>query len=270
LARYGNETELRGPSVASGVYGRFAKHYDLLYGDLNYAGDCDFLEAAFRKFRSPPPESVLDLGCGTGTHAILLARRGYEVVGLDRSPSQLAVARAKARGRGLSVSFVRGDMRRFSLGQSFDAAICMFGGFGYILPDREVTGHFRQVRRHLRPGGAYAFEFWQESGVIPGRRGWALKDTPYRLIRLDESRFDPKRHRLSFDMHFFAFRGDRLRERFTESHTVRVYRVEEVAALLARSGLRLAGAYAGDGERKGFARVRKGTFRVMAFAMRPA
>jgi SAM-dependent methyltransferase len=248
------------------MYERFAKYYDLLYGDLNYEGDCRFLDAVFRRFLSKGPASILDLGCGTGTHAVLLGRRGSEVTGLDLSPGQLRVARAKVRGTTLPVTFVRGDMRRFDLARSFDAAICMFGGFGYLLSDRDVRAHLRSVRRHLGPRGVYVFEFWQESGVKPGHRSWLHRERPFRLIRLDESHYDPKRHRLPFDMHFFAFEGNRLKETFTESHTVRLYRVAEVRALLARAGLRLAGAYAGDGDRKGFRPVRRSTFRVMAVA----
>jgi hypothetical protein len=157
-------------------------------------------------------------------------------------------------------------MRRFDLRREFDAAICMFGGFGYLLPDKDVLAHLRAVRRHLAPEGAYVFEFWQESGVKPGHRSWLHRQKPFRLIRLDETHYDPKRHRLPFDMHFFVFDGDRLKERFTESHTIRVYRTPEVRRLLARAGLRLAATYAGDGERKGFRPVRRDTFRVMAVA----
>jgi len=252
--------------VASETYGRFAKYYDLLYGDLSYDGDRRFLEAAFRRFLSQRPESILDLGCGTGNHAILLARRGYEVTGLDLSEAQLRQARAKIRGTGLAVRFVRGDMRRFGLRRQFDAAICLFGGFGYLLSDRDILAHFRAVHRHLAPGGVYVFEFWQESGVKPGHTSWIYRQRPFRLIRLDESHYDPARHRLPFDMHFFVFDGDRLKERFTESHTIRLHLAPQVRRLLARAGFRLAATYGGDRERKGFRPVRRDTFRVMAVA----
>lgn len=249
------------------TYDRFAKYYDIIYHDLvDYEGDCDYLEKLFRKFLRRRPASILDLGCGTGNHAIILARRGYEITGLDLSESQLRVGHAKLRGTRLPVTLLRGDMRRFDLRRRFEAAIAMFGGFGYLLSNRDVLSHFRCVRRHLEPDGLYSFEFWQEPGAIPGHRAWLHREKPFRLIRLDESRLDRRRHRLTMDFQFFAFEGDRLRERFSESHTARVYAIPEMRKLLARSGFRLLAAHGGTPEKKGFRPAGRDAFRVMAVA----
>ena len=86
------------PSHAS--YGRFARYYDRIYdGIVDYEGDVDFLERAFLRFRRKP-RTILDLGCGTGNHDLPLARRGYEVTGLDRSQAMLVQARKKAIAAG--------------------------------------------------------------------------------------------------------------------------------------------------------------------------
>jgi len=254
----------------AGPYARFAKYYDLVYEELHdYLGECDSLEVLFRRFVGRRPRSILDLGCGTGNHAVILGKRGYEVVGLDRSRPQLAVARAKVDGRGLPVTFVQNDMYRFALRRRFDAAVCMFGGFGYLLSNRDVVSHFAAVRRHLAADGLYVFEFWQESGVVSGRRGWFLRERPFRIIRLDQSTYHPLRHRLSVEFRFFVFDRDRLRDRFDESHVLRVYRVAEVRRLLALAGMRLVAAYAGRQPPKRFLPVRRNSFAVLAVA-RPA
>lgn len=144
------------PHRSEASYARFAAYYDFIYHDLvNYEGDVDFLEVVFRRRMRPPPRSVLDLGCGTGNHDLPLASRGYEVTGLDRSAHQLAIARRKARTAGLEVHFVRGDMRSFALGQTFDAAVCMFGAFGYLTRASDVAQCLRSVGRHLRTGGLF-------------------------------------------------------------------------------------------------------------------
>lgn len=248
-------------------YERFAKYYDVIYHDLvDYAGDADYLEALFRKSFGRKPESVLDLGCGTGTHAIELARRGYDVAGVDVSRAQLQEARAKAREEGLSITFTQQDMRNIDLDRTFDAAISMFGGFGYLLTDHDVLSHFRHVRSHLNPDGLYAFEFWQESAVERDHRGWVHREKPFRLIRLDRNHHDVKRHRLTFDFTFFVFDGDRLEETFTETHTVRMYTIAEMRRLLTKAGFRLSAAYGATREKKGFTPALRNSFRVMAVA----
>lgn len=249
------------------AYARFAKYYDLVYRDIvDYDADCDRIETLFRRFGSRDTESILDLACGTGTHALILARRGYRVTGLDVSASQLREARAKLRGRRLPVRFVRGDMRQFALGQTFDAATCLFGGFGYLLTDRDVRSHLRSVRRHLAPSGVYAFEFWQRSAIVPGHKGWYHRKKPFRLIRLDQSTLDPRGDRLRVSFQFFVFEGNRVRDRFSEAHVLRVYRIEEIRRLLASAGMRLVATYAGRAAGSRLPPVRRDTFAVLAVA----
>ncbi len=258
-------------AAAPQPYGRFARYYDFIYDRLvNYRGDVAFLGAIFRKFSKERPRDLLDLGCGTGNHAVLLARRGYQVTGLDVSPAQLGIARRKARAMGLPVRFVRGDMASFDLGATFDAAICMFGGFGYLIRDRDVLSCFRSVLRHLRPRGLFVFEFWQSSGTMPSpHKSWLqLRGPEYELIRLDESRFDPRTRLLPGEFRFFVIRGGRVVDRFTEAHPMRTYTVAEMRRLLARGGFDLVGAYGVTNREKGFRRPRRNDFRVMAVARR--
>src|SRR5213593_20919 len=157
-------------------YERFARYYDAIYERIvDYDADCDYLESLCRRFLRRKPKSVLDLGCGTGNHAIELGRRGYEVVGLDISKSQLSVAHTKLRGKNLPVTFVQGDMARFDLKPRFDMAICMFGGFGHMLSASEVASHFASVRRHLGPGGLYVFEFWHEPAAYDHHESYVYR-----------------------------------------------------------------------------------------------
>ncbi len=79
-----------------------------------------------------PGAKVLDLCCGIGRHSLELARRGYEITGLDRTASYLERARRQAKAEGLSVDFVQGDMRRFCALEEFDAVVNMFTAFGYF------------------------------------------------------------------------------------------------------------------------------------------
>jgi len=128
------------------LYGRFARYYDLIYHALvNYEGDVDYLEDVFRRYKAKP-RTILDLGCGTGNHSVPLARRGYRVSGIDRSASMIAQAKKKASRLRNPPRFVRADMRTFRFGQRFDAALCLFGAFGYLLTQRDVLQALHSLR----------------------------------------------------------------------------------------------------------------------------
>ena len=261
----------RGMARAGASYASpFAKYYDFIYEDIvDYDADVRYLERLFRRFLPRKPRSILDLGCGTGNHSIRLARRGFEVTGLDLSRAQLAVARGKARAARLGIRFVTGDMRSFRIPASFDTAVCMFGAFGYVLKPRDVLRALRTIRRHLVPGGIFAFEFWQSSAARPPPfRSWVHKMGPdFELVRLDLARYDRRTRLLPIDFRFFLFRGGRLLDRFDETHVVRTYHVPEMRRFLARSGFRVVGMFAQEaGTKKGFGRPRRDTFRVFAVA----
>jgi len=105
-----------------------------------------------------PGDSVLDVGCGPGRHALALARRGISVTGIDLSPDFVALARAAAADEGLPVRFDVLDVRELAYEASFDAAICLCqGGFG-LLGGHDETAVFGRIARAVRPGGGLALE----------------------------------------------------------------------------------------------------------------
>lgn len=254
--------------MPSRAYRRFAEVYDLLYhGFVDYEGDVSFLQRIFRRYMHRRPRSLLDLGCGTGNHALPFLRRGFEVTGLDESARMLAVARRKARAERLPLRLVQGDMRAFRLGRAFDVAVSMFGAFGYVLPDRDVLGCLRSVRRHLAPDGLFVFEYWQTSGVRPGIQSWMhRKGKDREVLRLSEGQFDSKRSQLEMDFRFFVFRDGRVLDRFNERHVVRTYARPEMGRLVRRTGFDRLAEFAVTPGQKDFRRATPKTFRIMLIA----
>ena len=149
----------------SGAFGaEYAASYDALYADKDYDAECDLLEGIFRR-SGRPVGTVLDLGCGTGAHAVRLAQRGFEVVGVDLSDGMLEAARRRAEQSGSNtVSFVRGDIRSIRLDRQFDAVICMFAVLGYQTTDEDAR-LIETVRTHLAPGGSFVFDVWYGPAV---------------------------------------------------------------------------------------------------------
>lgn len=133
----------------------FAAAYDRQPFTQGTLAECDFLQA---ELGISPGMAILDVGCGTGRHAVELARRGYRVTGLDLSPAQLRRARLKARQAGVTVRFVRRDARRFRFARPFDAVIMLCeGGFPLMETDAENYRILACAARALRPGGRFVF-----------------------------------------------------------------------------------------------------------------
>jgi len=254
-------------------YSRFAKYYDMMYnGKLDYEFEVRWLEKAFHRF-GVHPRAILDMGCGTGGHALPLAAKGYEVVGLDRSPNMLTAARQKAKKEGLKVTFIKADMSSFSLERRFDAAICMFGGWGYMVNDKAAKSAIRHVHDHLEPGGLFIVEFWGEGGVRPesrgphGYRSWDFAGGNPNLLRWSVSRFDARRHTLSLTMRHLVYTRDRIVDEFTDRHVLRTYQLPEMRGLLAAGGFKVLGLFRFSHSERGFVKAGKTSFNTMAISI---
>lgn len=131
-------------------YGRKYEGECYVHGTV---GECDFIgrELAFDKSKR-----ILDIGCGTGRHAVELAGRGYCVTGIDLSESMLAVAREKAAAAGVSVDFRRCDARDLPFKAEFDAAILLCGGAFPLMETDEMNYQILQnAARALKPHGTF-------------------------------------------------------------------------------------------------------------------
>lgn len=100
-----------------------------------------------------PGAAVLDMCCGPGRHSLELARRGYNVTGVDRTEAFLATARERAQEEGLHLELIRCDAREFARRESFDLAINLYTSFGYFENQDDDRRMARNLFEALRPGG---------------------------------------------------------------------------------------------------------------------
>jgi SAM-dependent methyltransferase len=144
----------------------YAEIYDKQVFTQGTMGECDFVESEIGADRSVP---ILDIGCGTGRHAIELARRGYRVTGVDLSPSQIERARAKAEAAGVAVDFRVADARALPFQGEFGLAVMLCeGGFALMETDEMNFEILRGAARALRPGGKLVMTTL--NGLFPLRR----------------------------------------------------------------------------------------------------
>lgn len=214
----------------------YAGCYDALYQEKDYAAECDLIEQLFRTYGDGQIKRVLDLGCGTGNHAFPLAARGFEVIGVDRSDSMLAKARAKAPEHPV---FYQGDIRTVDLGRQFDAALLMFAVLGYQLDNPDVIAALRAARRHLRPGGLLLFDVWYGPAVLFQRPSERIKIIPTsvgKILRASTSELDTRRQTCTVHYHVWKFGGEQTVSETEEEHTVRYFFPLELNLFLECTG----------------------------------
>ena len=219
----------------------YADCYDALYLDKDYEAECDLIARVLRTYASNKIASILDLGCGTGRHAFPLARRGFEVVGVDRSEFMLDQARSKAAGPGelLSCRFHHSDIRSADLGQEFDAVLLMFAVLGYQVANADVRATLHTARRHLRPGGILLFDIWYGPAVLTQRPSDRVKIIPSgsgKIVRTSSSTLETKRHSCTVRYHVWKIAGERLLSETEEEHTVRYFFPMELSLFLELTG----------------------------------
>jgi SAM-dependent methyltransferase len=220
----------------------YADAYDALYAAKDYAGECDMIELLLAEFGTVRPiRRVLDLGCGTGGHAIPLAARGYAVTGIDVSPAMLARARDKtaATGPGGGV-FRSGDIRGVRLADApFDGAIMMFAVLGYQETLRDVQAALATARAHLVAGAALVFDVWYGPGVLadtPGPRFRAVETPAGRIVRRAESVLDEARHLCTVTYKLDRWVDGKLSESTSERHSMRFFFPQELDRLARDCG----------------------------------
>jgi SAM-dependent methyltransferase len=245
------------------VFGAYSRYYNLLYKDKDYSGEAEYVAGLIRKHR-PGSKSLLDLGCGTGRHDLLLAGMGYEVTGVDLSEEMLAVARAQQvsfnsqlstlngscstfDNSRSSLNFVHGDIRTIRLERTFDVVISLFHVMSYQVTNADLQAVFATAWALLEPGGIFIFDCWYGPAVItdrPAVRVKRLEDEAITVTRIAEPVMHPNENLVDVNYHILI--RDKATgevEELRETHTMRYLFAPEIKLLCNVSGLRMEQFY---------------------------
>jgi ubiquinone/menaquinone biosynthesis C-methylase UbiE len=185
---------------------------------------------------------ILDVPCGQGRHAHLLAEAGYDVDGLDYSAQLLAVARK--RGTGTNLRYTRGDMRKLPgrWTRRFDAVLNLFTSFGFFAHPADDVRVIKEFARVLKPGAILVWHGGSRDGVMArflARDWWTTDNTMFAHERF----FDPLSGMLTVRSTW-----TRVNRRGTREHSIRLYTATRLAELFAQQGLIVEQAYDGFSE----------------------
>jgi SAM-dependent methyltransferase len=233
------------------VFDLYAAYYDLLYRDKDYAGEANYLLALIGE-AAPHARSMLELGCGTGGHAIEFAERGFSVHGIDFSASMIERAHRRramvAESQARRLAFEVGDVRTFRANRTFDVVVSLFHVMSYQTTNDDQAAAFATARCHLPPGGLFVFDFWYGPAVLTDRPRSVVKrvsDDRIEVVRKTTPSMHPNQNRV--DVHFdvdIVSRTDGDARQLSETHHMRYLFLPEIEQQLRHNDFELLSAQA--------------------------
>lgn len=183
--------------------------------------------------------TILDLGCGTGTLTQLLARKGYDMIGVDNAQEMLQIAMEKRDESGLDILYLLQDMREFELYGTVGAVVSVCDSINYLLEEEEVLRTFKLVHTYLYPGGVFIFDFntvYKYSQIIGDA---TIAENREDCSFIWENYYHEAEEINEYDLTIFVRLKEALFQRFQETHYQRGYRLEQMCRLVEQAGLKI-------------------------------
>lgn len=216
------------------AYESLSASYDGLTRDISYTSVLEFLEAILQAAEKKP-KTVLDLACGTGSMSLLLAQRGYSVLGADISEEMLTVAAQK--GALLEENppyFICQPMEKLRLPQPVDLVLCLLDSINYLTRPEDCRETFRRVFAALKPGGTFLFDI-NTPEKLQSMDGQIFLDENEESYCIWRGDFDWEEKLCYYGIDLFQKKGQ-LWERSFEQHCEYAYTPEQLKDWLLEAG----------------------------------
>ena len=220
------------------AYETFASVYDIFMEQVDYDQWLSHIHAVWEKY-GINPKTILDLGCGTGSVLLLLAKEGFSMIGVDLSPEMLTEADHKAMAEGLSVRLACQDMTELELGEQADCILSLCDCMNYLIADGQLEDAFRCIAAHMKQESIFLFDMNTEYKFreVLGQNVFGSAEETAAYIW--ENDYDEEEKINEYYVSFFIEQENGLYERVEEVHYERAYTTEEIANALQAAGMEL-------------------------------
>ena len=215
-------------------YQVFARVYDRFMTNMPTADWIVFIERIWAG-SNLKQKLILDIGCGTGAMSLPLARKGYNIIGIDVSEDMLSIARQKAESEGLNILFLQQDIHSFELYGTVDSIICICDVINY-LEENELRQVFSLMYNYLNPGGLLIFDISTEYKFRELLADNSFCEIDENAAYIWENSYSPETHINEYQVTFFIADETGKYERFEEFHTLRAFDIPEIQNALESSG----------------------------------
>lgn len=215
------------------AYKALAASYDRLTNDVDYAAVVSFYEKILEQ-EGLHPRTAVDLACGTGSVAILLAEQGLKVIGVDMSEDMLTVASSKACSCDNPPLFICQKLQELCLPRGVDLAVCALDSMDYILDPADCERAIQRVYKALNPGGIFIFDV-NTPEKLRAMDGQVFLDEDDDVFCVWRGEFDGQTNICAYAMDLFQRRGT-IWERSFEEHREYAYSEEQLVSYLRKAG----------------------------------
>lgn len=244
------------------AYHALASSYDRLTNDVPYEAVVDFYWQILDR-EGLRPATAVDLACGTGSVAVLLAQKGLRVTGVDMSEEMLCEASQKAEELKNRPQFVCQKLQELKLPRAVDLAVCALDSIDYIVDPEDCQKAFYRIYKALNPGGCFIFDV-NTPEKLRAMDGQVFLDEDRDVYCVWRGEFDQKSNICSYGMDLFQRKGN-LWQRSFEEHREYAYSAEQLTEYLKNAGFTHIAVY-GDrsfrapeaGEQRIYIKARKG------------
>ena len=223
------------------AYHALARSYDRLTSDVRYEQTVEFYKQILAS-EACQPRTAVDLACGTGSVALLLARDGLQVTGVDLSEEMLMVAWEKAQCQRQRPLFICQSLQELQLPRGVDLAVCALDSLDYILDPDDCREAIRRVYKVLNPGGMFIFDV-NTPEKLRAMDGQVFLDEDDDVYCVWRGEFDEETNICSYGMDLFQREGQ-LWKRSFEEHQEYAYSQEQLTEYLQSAGFTKIRVYA--------------------------
>ncbi len=228
------------------IYDLLAAFYDRINSEIDYGAWADFIEKIFDREMKERPSLIADLGCGTGKMTLALAKKGYDMTGIDYSVNMLGEAREAAQQAELSerILFLCQDIRSFELYGTMGAIVSCLDTLNHITKEKDLSKVFSLVHNYLDPDGLFIFDVngKQKFETLYANQTYVFEEGDDFCVW--ENEYNDKSHLCRFFITLFSKEADGRYARSEEVQSEKMYTVEYLRSALLQAGFEYIGAYA--------------------------
>jgi ubiquinone/menaquinone biosynthesis C-methylase UbiE len=224
------------------AYTSFARVYDVFMDNIPYEEWAAYVERLLNK-QGIKKGLLLDLGCGTGNFTQMMAKKGYDMIGVDNSEEMLEIAQEKKMNGKEDILYLLQDMREFELYGTVGAVVSVCDSMNYITEEEDLLAVFKLVNNYLDPGGVFIFDLntvYKYETILADS---VIAENRERSSFIWENYYYKEEKINEYDLTIFVEEKNGLYRKYEETHYQKAYEVKQIRELIEKAGMKFIAAY---------------------------